>query len=334
MLRIAQKSNADVLITGGAGFIGANLAAHLLANTDARITIFDDLTEPGAEQNLSWLHGQAGGGRLELVRGDCRSASPVCEAAAHADEIYHLAQYHHPDERPLEERETDTAGTSSLLEAARRSGRNPVVVCASVGSRNSLLRYSGSDRLILEAARLHHMRTVLLRVDTVTGPRQFGEGHDWVARAAYAVLAGRACSLKHSSSHWHDVLHVADVVNAVLAANAYIGKTAGHAYRVSGGASHCITVKQMIQLIERIGHRGAKVEGLGRGSDDAGRPIVPEDSFRVDTSWRARRSVEETVRDIVLFWNANQQLMTVQNMVANQREERRTGSTLSRSHAA
>jgi CDP-paratose 2-epimerase len=91
MLRVAQRPKYEVLITGGAGFIGANLAARLLASTDAHLTLFDNLAEPGSAQNFAWLSAQAGEGRLKLMCSDLRRASRVAEAVCRADEIYHMA---------------------------------------------------------------------------------------------------------------------------------------------------------------------------------------------------------------------------------------------------
>ena len=64
-----------VLITGGAGFIGTNLAAYLLANTDSLITLYDNLSRPGVSLNLAWLKTLDDSRRLRFVRGDVRDAS-------------------------------------------------------------------------------------------------------------------------------------------------------------------------------------------------------------------------------------------------------------------
>lgn len=63
------------LITGGAGFVGSNLAYRLLSQGQT-VRIFDNLARPGAELNLLWLRGEFGE-RLELVRGDVRDAEQV-----------------------------------------------------------------------------------------------------------------------------------------------------------------------------------------------------------------------------------------------------------------
>ncbi|HEY2861938.1 MAG TPA: NAD-dependent epimerase/dehydratase family protein, partial [Terracidiphilus sp.] len=116
-----------ILITGGAGFIGANLAAHLLAATDARITILDDLSQAGAELNVQWLRSQALAARLRFLRGDVRSAVRVMEAMRDADEIYHLASRGEASVESPADFEVNVTGTLNVLEAARCSRHKPVV---------------------------------------------------------------------------------------------------------------------------------------------------------------------------------------------------------------
>src|SRR5579862_3966365 len=125
-----------VLITGGAGFIGTNLAAHLLAQTDSSVTLFDNLSRRGVDLNLAWLKTLDGSGRLRFIRGDVRNAHRITEAARTADEIYHLAAPSAGPDLLAEPRldfDVNVTGTVNVLEAARRSGRNPVVLFASTG---------------------------------------------------------------------------------------------------------------------------------------------------------------------------------------------------------
>lgn len=66
-----------ILITGGAGFVGANLA-HRLLSSGARVRILDNLSRPGVERNLAWLAG-AHGALLDPLLGDVRD--PAAEAS-------------------------------------------------------------------------------------------------------------------------------------------------------------------------------------------------------------------------------------------------------------
>lgn len=338
MLRIARKSTRDVLIAGGAGFLGVHLAADLLANTDAHITLVDDLDEAGSPQNLTWLNAQAGTGRLKLVRGDLRNSPRAVAAASRADDIYYVARRRYLDHDPRSSQDAFQTDISSLCEAALRSGRKPTVICASIGSEfNSALIPDGTGSAHSSPAaagdifpnfvRLRNLPAVALLIDTVTGPRQFGEGQDWVARLEYAILGDRPCSIPSDLSQTHNVLHVSDAVQAILAARAYIGKTAGNIYSLNGGCGHSITIGQMIHLIQRICYRRGEIVAK-KAADRCAQPCREDSSFLIDTSWRARKSLEEIVRDIAAFWHANQQIL------ANQRRIQRIPARLSRVQAA
>jgi len=79
-----------ILITGGAGFIGANLAAALLRD-GYRVTLYDNLSRPGAAHNLAWLTREFGQAKVVLRKGDIRDARSTADALADADAIIHLA---------------------------------------------------------------------------------------------------------------------------------------------------------------------------------------------------------------------------------------------------
>src|SRR5205807_7485528 len=87
-----RQENRSVLIFGGAGFIGSNLARHLLTRTEARVHVFDNLSRAGVRHNLEWLKKTAGNsGRLQVTIGDIRNARLVEKAVAPATEIYNFA---------------------------------------------------------------------------------------------------------------------------------------------------------------------------------------------------------------------------------------------------
>ncbi|KAA6462119.1 NAD-dependent epimerase/dehydratase family protein [Acidobacteria bacterium AB60] len=304
------KPARNVLVPGGMGFFGAHLAARFLATSDAQVTVVDDLIDPGALRNIEWLKSQAAPGRLSLVRGASRSMLRLADAASQADEIYFLAGPGSGSHRSLD-------AVSLVLEAARRSGRTPALICASacgsIGDPQSaswypegnLAHFAQTERLVHDFAGLHHLPAVTLEMDTVTGPRRFDESSDWVARLEYSILGGRRCRVVADASEPHDVLHVSDAVQALLAARAYLGKTAGKRYRVHGGAAHVITVGDMVQLIERVCHRHAKLDTPWRKGGRALPSAIDDPQFSVDTAWMPRRSLEETVREIAAFWHVH-----------------------------
>lgn len=339
MPHIVHRSTRNVLITGGAGFLGCNLAARLLSHTDAHIVLYDDLSAPGARANLDWLQFQSGPGRLECVRGDVRDAGRLRACVRNADEIYHLAFACTPNAKA--DAEVNAAGTLNVLDAVRDSRRNPLVLYVSTSGvydevrdlpvRAGITRFlplnaafAGlaevsptnyedpqtrgqglADRAMQDYARLYGLRTVVLRVDTVAGARQFATNqHGWIARLIVAVHAGRPVTLHDRGLCVREVLHAEDMVDAMLAARAYIDIAAGRAFNVGGGESRSISEIEMLRLIERICHISAGVRYAP--SPTARVPLYFSNSraFAAATGWRPRHTIEQAVREAAAFWHA------------------------------
>src|SRR5262249_25570762 len=112
-----------ILVTGGAGFVGSNLASNLLAD-GFDVTIFDALVRAGSQENLGWLRRVSN--RLHFVRGDVRDIEAVKDVVAYVDVIFHLAgqvAVTSSVSDPRSDFETNALGTLNVLEAARESGR-------------------------------------------------------------------------------------------------------------------------------------------------------------------------------------------------------------------
>ncbi|WP_203338245.1 dTDP-glucose 4,6-dehydratase [Nocardioides limicola] len=110
-----------LLVTGGAGFIGANFVAHALAHSEARVTVLDKLTYAATREALDSLPGD----RLELVVGDVADAGVVGPLVDVADAVVHFAAESHNDNAladPSPFVSTNLVGTFTVLEAVRRTG--------------------------------------------------------------------------------------------------------------------------------------------------------------------------------------------------------------------
>jgi len=109
-----------VLVTGGAGFIGSNFVHHLVAHTDASVTVLDKLTYAASEESLRGLPED----RVTLVVGDVADAATVDPLVAGHDAVVHFAAESHNDnslDDPAPFIRTNLLGTFTLLEAARRT---------------------------------------------------------------------------------------------------------------------------------------------------------------------------------------------------------------------
>ncbi len=121
-----------ILITGGAGFIGCNLAEACI-RAGHQVTIFDNLSRRGSQANLAWLRVSFGDG-FRFIQGDIRDYPAILAAAAGQEAIYHLAAQTAvttsvTDPRP--DFEINALGTFNVLEAARHAGYDPVFIYSS-----------------------------------------------------------------------------------------------------------------------------------------------------------------------------------------------------------
>lgn len=118
-----------MLITGGAGFVGSNLASYF-ANKGDEIIIYDNLFREGTKQNLDWLK-KAYGNHIEVVRGDVRNFELLKKYVKDVDAIVHTAAQvavTSSIKNPREDFEINALGTFNVLEAARIANSNPAVI--------------------------------------------------------------------------------------------------------------------------------------------------------------------------------------------------------------
>lgn len=119
-------SNRYVLITGGAGFIGTNVARSYLEDNqledNQRVHIFDNLSRAGTKRNVAELL-ESYPGRVLFTRADTRDSRKIEEAVASASVVYHLAAQVAVTtslDDPVSDFQTNLTGTLNLLEAIRK----------------------------------------------------------------------------------------------------------------------------------------------------------------------------------------------------------------------
>ena len=268
------------LITGGAGFVGCNLADSLLRD-ERNVAIFDALTRAGSERNLAWLRSEHPDGQLRFVQGDVRDFAAVQAAARDADVIYHLAGQVAVTSSVVDPRtdfEINALGTLNVLEAARLSGRQPIIVFTStnkvyggmedlaVAERDTRYEYrdfpygipesqpldarspygcskAAADQYVRDYARMYDLPTVVFRMSCIYGPRQFGtEDQGWLAHFMIAAVTGRPITIYGDGKQVRDVLFVEDLVRAFRLAVEKIDTAAGQVYNIGGGPSNALSV--------------------------------------------------------------------------------------------
>jgi CDP-paratose 2-epimerase len=129
---MSSPANRPILVTGGAGFIGSNLADRL-ATDGHDVLVLDALTRAGVERNLAWLKSRHGR-RIGTVIGDVCDAALVRDAVRDARAVFHFAAQVAVTTSlsdPAEDFRTNIAGTFNILEAARQVETPPPVIFAS-----------------------------------------------------------------------------------------------------------------------------------------------------------------------------------------------------------
>ncbi len=255
-----------VVVTGGAGFIGANLCATL-AGEGHDVVALDDLST-GRAANLD---GQA----VKLVEGSILDRSLVHDVIAGADSVVHLAARGSVPRSladPLATHEVNSTGTAEVLEAARAVGAGHLVLSSSssvYGANPTMPKHEGlvpapvspyaSSKLAAESTALAYQRSfglpvLALRFFNVFGPLQ-PAGHDYAAvvpRFLDAALAGRPAEVHGDGRQSRDFTYVGTVVRLVADAVA-AGTTADGPVNLAFGSR--ITLLEVLAEIERLlGH--------------------------------------------------------------------------------
>lgn len=212
--RLNKGATLKAMITGGAGFIGANLAHRLIGRGDD-VTVFDNLSRPRTHLNLAWLRQTHGPRSFNFVRADLRDFPALVDAVRDVDVVYHLAGQTAVTTsvvHPRTDFEDNALGTFNALEAtrsARNAGADPIFIYAStnkvyggmedvvIEERDGCYAYRDypqgiderrpldfhspygcskgtGDQYAHDYARIYGLRSVVLRQSCIYGYRQFG----------------------------------------------------------------------------------------------------------------------------------------------------------------
>ncbi len=329
-------SDRAVVITGGAGFIGSNLADALL-RAGERVIVYDNLSRPGTEKNLRWLV-QRHPKRLEAEVADIRDADRVRRVVRRAHSVYHLAAQVAVTSSvtdPGHDFAVNAEGTLNVLQAARDVGDPPTVLFTSTNKVYGALigvpvvlngkRYlfedrrngigedqpldfhspygcskGAADQYVRDYARIYELPTCVFRMSCIYGPRQFGnEDQGWVAHFAISALSGRPITLYGDGKQVRDILFVEDLVELMIRSARAAREEPGRIYNVGGGAGNALSLVELLELLENE---------LGRKVDRRYAPWRPGDQriyvssiekLKRELDWEPRVSKEEGVRRLI-----------------------------------
>ncbi len=291
------STRRPILVTGGAGFIGSNLADRL-ASEGHDVIILDALVRPGVEINLEWLK-RTHGRRITAIVADIRSADAVNEALRDAAAVFHFASQVAVTTSlldPVSDFDVNARATLLILDEIRRKSRTIPLLFASTNKvygnlsdlplrrvarqyqpDDPLLRQHGigedrrldfhtpygcskgaADQYVLDYARSYGIPAVVMRMSCIYGPRQMGtEDQGWVAHFALKALADETITIYGDGCQVRDILDVSDAVEAYMRAWRRIGDVKGAAFNLGGGPANAVSLLQVIRHIERLAGRAA-----------------------------------------------------------------------------
>jgi CDP-paratose 2-epimerase len=321
------------LITGGAGFIGSNLAERLLGAGES-VILLDNLSRPNVQRNAAWLR-QRFGARCELRLGDVRDAAAVRHAVRDAHHVFHFAAQVAVTtslDDPLTDFEVNAGGTLRVLEAVRARHDPPPVFFTSTNKVYGALSWLGLDRedtgylpklgqtrehgigesapldfhspygcskgaadqYVHDYARSYGLRAVVFRMSCIYGPRQFGtEDQGWVAHLLLRVLRGESITIYGDGHQVRDLLFVSDLIDALLLAREQIDACSGHAFNLGGGPENAVSVLTVVDRIGALARRTPRVTFEDWRTGDQRYYVSDTRKFSERTGWRWRVPVAE-----------------------------------------
>lgn len=262
-----------VLITGGAGFLGVNAAAHLIG-LGWHASLLDNLSRPGTERNLRWIR-DAHPKEVTFIKEDVRNALSLEGHVKNHDAILHLAAQVAVTTSltdPVTDFDVNAKGTLNVLEATRKANREATLLFASTNKVYGKLDKTNvacketqpldfhspygcskgaADQYVRDYARVYGMNTVVLRQSCIYGAHQYGtEDQGWVAHFVHSILRNQPLTIYGDGTQVRDLLDARDLSALYATIIDHPGKARGNVYNVGGGPHN---QRNLLEVIEQIG---------------------------------------------------------------------------------
>lgn len=329
-----------VLITGGLGFIGCNVADRFLRDGHD-VVILDNARRAGVMKNLDWLR-ERHGDRVNWVNADVRDFGAVQKAIQGAGIVFHLAAQVAVTtslDNPQEDFSINAQGAVNVLEAARLLKPQPILLFTSTNKVyggidhvkvvERATRYEfesmpngiseecpldfhspygcskgAADQYVRDYRRIYGLPTVVLRMSCIYGPRQFGnEDQGWVAHFALTGMRGGGITIYGDGKQVRDLLYVDDLVELMVRAIAKIDFTAGKIYNVGGGPANTISV--WAELRDPLEKLIGKLPTVTYGAFRPGDQLVYISDIRKaqrELDWTPKVGIPEGLKRMVEQW--------------------------------
>jgi nucleoside-diphosphate-sugar epimerase len=306
----ARIEGENILVTGGAGFIGSTFVSHVIERN--RVTILDTMQRDA----LRYWPGLADHKNLRLLKGSILDPDAVRSAMHRATMVVHCAAVAGVDtviKNPTRTLRVNIIGTWRLLEEA--AGRNEIKRFVDFSTSEIFGSYAykvregdvatlgavGEARWTYAVSKLatEHMAhtwqrefglpTVVIRPFNIYGPRQVGEGaiHHFIRRA----VAGEPLTIHNDGSQIRSWCYVDDIIEAlcrVLTNDAAVG----HSFNI-GNARSTITIYNLAREIVRLAHSSSEISFVEWNAADVELRIPNVDKSREVLDFASKIDLEE-----------------------------------------
>ena len=315
-----REKMVEVLVTGGAGFIGSNFVRYALgAHSDWRVTTLDKLTYAGRRENL---HDVMDNPRHTFVHGDIADANVSAPLVEKSAIVVHFAAETHVDRSIMAAGDfirTDVEGTFILLEAARRSkhlrrfvqistdevyGSVPTGASVETDELKPRNPYAaskaGADRLAYSYWATYHLPVIITRASNNYGPYQFPE--KVIPLFVTNAIDDIPVPLYGDGKNVRDWLHVLDHCRAVdlLIERA----TDGEVYNIGGG-NDVMNIDLTHRILEALGKSKALIKPVADRPGHDRRYCLDTTKLR-DAGWTPQVPFEAGLRDAVTWYQQNE----------------------------
>lgn len=280
-----------VLITGGAGFIGTNMADYLLSN-EIPVIIMDNLSRQGVIKNLEWLKSKWKN-RVQISIADIRNPYAVKQAVEKVSHIYHFASQVAVTTsviNPEEDFEVNLQGTLNILNVLRNMENPPSLLFTStnkvygnlaglqlqenktnytpgnpsfkngINEEQPLSFHSpygcskgSADQYVCDYARIYNIPAVVFRMSCIYGPHQCGtEDQGWVANFLLRAREDENINIYGNGKQVRDILYVEDLIKAMELARKNVRHLSGEVFNIGGGVENAVSLQEVLQIIAEL----------------------------------------------------------------------------------
>lgn len=338
-------NSKKIFITGGAGFVGSNLANSLLID-QCDVTVIDNLSRKGVEKNIEWLK-SLHGNNLKFVNIDITNFELIKEHLKEADLVFHLAAQVAVTTSVIDPRkdfDINLVGTLNILESIRLSSKKPILLFTSTNKVYGELqdievteddnRYSfknivgvseqftldfhspygcskgAADQYVRDYSRIYGIKTIVFRMSCIYGIRQFGnEDQGWLAHFIISMILSRKISIYGNGKQVRDLLYVDDLINAMKLAIENIENTSGKIYNIGGGSNNSLSIwRELSVVFKNLNLKIIDPEFSDWRPGD--QPIYISDisKARKDFGWSPKISVNEGISKLLDWVKSNKNL--------------------------